>query len=56
MVPRMTILQRIFAWALFKYEKFENLDEAEFEIEKNLTKTASRMRDYLYYRRSKQKT
>lgn len=55
MVPRLTVFQKIFAWLLFKYEGFEDLDDAQFNIERHSLKSLSRMREYLYYRRSKAK-
>ena len=53
MVPKLRLWERIFCWILFRYEDFEDLDEAEFNIHNGLTKTHSLMRNYVYYLRSK---
>lgn len=53
MIPRLTLVQRIFAWLLWKYERFYDVSEAEFNCRNGLLRTTSLIRDYCYIKRAR---
>lgn len=54
MIPYISLLRRMVAWLIWRYEGYESVDDAEFYIIKNpgMTRLASLMRDYWYVKRA----
>lgn len=54
MTPYLSWPMRIFAWLLWRFEGFSNLDEARFNVIEHpeLSRTAGLLRDYYYIRRA----
>lgn len=50
MIPYLTIRQRIIAWLLWRFECFDSMETAEFEIlgHPELLRCSSLLRDYWY--------
>lgn len=50
MIPYLTIRQRIIAWLLWRFERFDSMETAEFEIlgHPELLRCSSLLRDYWY--------
>ena len=54
MIPRLTIGQRIIAWLLWRFERFESVEGAEFEVmHPELLRCSSLLRDYWYVKNAK---
>lgn len=55
MIPHLTILQRIIAWLLWRFERFDSEETAEFNILRypELLCCASLLRDYWYVKKAK---
>ena len=53
MIPYLTIRQRIIAWLLWQFERFDSMETAEFEIldHPELLRCSSLLRDYWYVKR-----
>lgn len=50
MIPHMSIVQRIIAWLLWRFEGFGSVESAEFDVIQHpeLLRCASLLRDYWY--------
>lgn len=56
MIPHMTIRQRIIAWLLWRFERFDGMREAEFNIlvHPELLRCVSLLSDYWYIKNAKE--
>ena len=56
MIPRMTIRQRIIAWLLWRFERFDSMVEAEFNIlaYPELLRCVSLLSDYWYIKNARE--
>ena len=56
MIPYISWWKRIIAWLIWRFEGYENTDDAFFYIidHPNYTRVASLMRDYWYVRSSRE--
>lgn len=56
MIPNMTIRQRIIAWLLWRFERFDGMGEAEFKIliHPELLRCVSLLTDYWYIKNAKE--
>ena len=56
MIPHLNIFERFIAWLLWRYESFEDLDEAEFNLiqHPSLTRTVGLLRAYYYNKSAKE--
>lgn len=55
MIPYLSIGQRIIAWLLWKFERFDSVESAEFDVlhHPELLRCASLLRDYWYIKNVK---
>lgn len=55
MTPHLNLIERFIAWLLWRYEGFEDLDDAEFNLMQHpgLTRTVGLLRGYYYLKRTK---
>ena len=56
MIPILTLRQRIIAWLLWRFEGFDSVDDAEFDVIEmpQLLRCASLLRDYWYVKKAKE--
>lgn len=56
MIPHMTIRQRIIAWLLWRFERFDSMEDAEVSIFFNteLLRCVSILGDYWYIKNAKE--
>ncbi len=54
MIPRLTIGQRMIAWLLWRFEGFDSVEGAEFEVmHPEFLRCYSLLQDYWYVKKAK---